>query len=119
TERRRSAQLELERQEREAVREAQGEGDVEGARGEDRQFAGRVEPRRQEVRLLVHTLVVLAGRDDGPEEGRRPQGRQSDRAQELGSREGRSSRAPLTPRGYAAIRVSWRRMYVPCAFAVM
>ncbi|HYZ75992.1 MAG TPA: hypothetical protein VE596_01340 [Gaiellaceae bacterium] len=39
------------RQEREAVRRPEEEGHVEGARGEDRQLAGRLEPRREEVRL--------------------------------------------------------------------
>ena len=32
-------------------RGAQGQGHVEGARGEDRQLAGSVQPRRQEVWL--------------------------------------------------------------------
>src|SRR5207253_1817719 len=72
------------RQEREAVREAEGEGNVEGARGEDRELAGRVEPRRQGVAFVVVAQQLLAGRDDRPEEGSRPQGRQGDSAQELG-----------------------------------
>src|SRR6266516_772282 len=72
-----------ERQEREAVREAEGEGDVEGARGEDRQLARRVEPRRQGVGLRGPSTQCLARGHDGAEEGRGPQGRSRDRAQEL------------------------------------
>jgi hypothetical protein len=52
-----------------------GKGDVEGARGEDLQLAGRIEPRRQEVRLELLAVELEAGRHDRPEEGRRPQGR--------------------------------------------
>ena len=53
------------------------EGDVEAASGEDRQLARRLEPRRQEVGLFgVLTLELQAGRNDCPEEGRGPQGRQ-------------------------------------------
>src|SRR5207248_6915165 len=64
-----------ERQEREAVREAEGEGDVKIACGEDRQLAWRVEPWRQEVRLFVVLQQQLApGWFDGAEEGGRPQG---------------------------------------------
>src|ERR671931_2126524 len=72
-----------ERQEREAVREAEGEGDVEGAGGEDRQLAGRLEPRWEEVPFVELAEQLLPGRDDRPEEGGRPQGRQGDRPQEL------------------------------------
>src|SRR5581483_347524 len=79
-----SARQASERQEREAVRGAEGQGDVEGARGEDRELARRLEPRRQELALrLVAWRHVEAGRHDRAEEGRRPQGRQGDRAQEL------------------------------------
>src|SRR5438445_276575 len=74
TERRPHARQATERQEREAVREAQGEGDVEGARGEDRELAGRVEPRRQEIAFELVTVELVAGRHDRAEEGRRPQG---------------------------------------------
>src|SRR6266516_2814155 len=71
-----------ERQEREAVREAEGKGDVEGAGGEDRQLARRLEPRRQEVGLFrVLTLELQARRNDCPKEGRGPQGRQGRGAQ--------------------------------------
>src|SRR5579862_8689877 len=73
-----------ERQEREAVREAEGQGDVEGARGEDRELAGRLESRRQEVGLLVVLPEQLEpGRDDRAEESRRPQGRSRHCPQEL------------------------------------
>jgi hypothetical protein len=58
-----------------------GEGHVEGARGEDRELAGRVEPRRQEVRLR---RLFEAGRYDRAEEGSGPQGRPRHRAEELG-----------------------------------
>src|SRR5581483_672750 len=71
-----------ERQEREAVRGPQGQGHVEGARGEDRELAGLVEQRRE----IDLTLVVVAGRNDGAEEGGRPQGRARDRAQALAGR---------------------------------
>src|SRR5207253_483604 len=78
------AEQERERQERGAVREAQGKGHVEGAGGEDRELARCLESRRQEVRLLeLVPLVLVAGRHDRAEEGGRPQGRQSDGAQEL------------------------------------
>src|SRR5213078_1960434 len=70
------AQQACERQEREAVREAEGKGDVEGAGGEDLQLAGLVESRRQEVRLQLLALELEARRHDRPEEGRGPEGRQ-------------------------------------------
>src|SRR5579884_1057138 len=74
-----------ERQEREAVREAQGERHVEGARGEDRELPRRLEPRRQEVRLVELLAQQLeAGRHDCAEEGRRPRGRQGNGAQVVG-----------------------------------
>src|SRR5581483_10340419 len=75
---------ERQREEREAVREAEGEGDVEVPRGEDRQLAGLVVPGRQGVvlELLELPLELEAGRDDRAEEGCRPQGRQSHGAQE-------------------------------------
>ena len=72
-----------ERQEREAVRGAEGQGHVEGARGEDRELARRVEPRRQELRLGLVAEQLEAGRHDRPEEGGGTQGRSRDREQEL------------------------------------
>src|SRR2546421_542268 len=72
-----------ERQEREAVREAQGKRDVEGACRADLELARRVEPRREEVRLGLVPEQFEPGRDDSPEEGRRPQGRQGKRPEEL------------------------------------
>ena len=51
---------------------------------------GRVEPRRQEVRL---GRQLLPGRHDGAEEGRRPQGRQGYSQEELGSAYGTGTRA--------------------------
>ena len=85
-----------ERQEREAVREAEGERDVEGARGEDRELAGRIEPRRQGVRFR-HRRTTRARAGRLPEEGRGPQGRSRDRAQELACA-GESGRAPRARR---------------------
>src|SRR5438132_12754777 len=65
-----------ERQEREAVRSVEGQGNVEGARGEDRELAGRVEPRWEEVRLVELVAQQLEpGRNDRAEEGGRTQGR--------------------------------------------
>src|SRR5207237_2129903 len=65
------------RQEREAVREAEGKGNVQGTCGTDLQLAGLLEPRRQEVWIeLVLALELEARRHDRPEEGRRPQRRQ-------------------------------------------
>jgi hypothetical protein len=59
------------------------EGLVQGACGEDRELARRLEPRRQQVRLrLSEPLDCPAGRDDGAEESRRPQGRQGQPRQE-------------------------------------
>src|SRR3954468_9785669 len=69
----RDAEQEREREEREAVRGIEGRGDVEGAGGSHCELARRVEPGREE---LGFGLVVVPGRDDGPEEGGRPQGRQ-------------------------------------------
>ena len=61
------------------------QGHVEGARRADRQLTGGVEPRRQEVRLgLELPLELESGRNDGPEEGRRPQGRQGGGEEALG-----------------------------------
>jgi CBS domain-containing protein len=77
---------ERECQEREAVREAQGERHVEGARGEDRELSRRLEPRRQEVGLVELLAQQLeAGRHDRAEEGCRPQGRQGDGAEVVAS----------------------------------
>jgi len=50
-----------ERQEREAVRGAQGQGDVEGASGEDRELAGRIEEGRQELGILTVAPVERVG----------------------------------------------------------
>src|SRR5207245_9006348 len=71
------------RQQREAVREAQGQGNVEGAFGDDRQPARRLEPRRPVIRLRHAPWQLQPGWNDCPEEGRRPQGRPRYRAQEL------------------------------------
>ena len=81
--RRSDAHQTCQREERKAVRGAKGEGDVEGARGEDRELARRLESRREEVALGLIPLVVQPGRDDGPEEGGGTQRRQSHRPQEL------------------------------------
>src|SRR5437763_2853931 len=76
-ERRSEAERARRRQEREAVREAEGKGDVQGTCGTDLQLAGLLEPRRQEVWIeLVLALELEARRHDRPEEGRRPQRRQ-------------------------------------------
>src|SRR5437763_13249691 len=72
------AEQERQREEREAVRGAEGEGHVEGAGGEDRQLPRRVEPRREGVPQLELEEQLVTGRDDRAEEGRRPQGRQGD-----------------------------------------
>src|SRR5687767_11933377 len=77
------AQQTRERQEREAVRGAQGQGYVEGASGEDRELPRRLEPGRQEVPLGELQEHLLARRDDGSEESRRPQGRQGRCEKEL------------------------------------
>src|SRR3954447_12222325 len=75
---------ELERQEREAVRSAEGQGNVQGARREDLELPGRVEPWREEVGFVVELVqLVEAGRYDGTEEGSRPQGRQGRREEVL------------------------------------
>src|SRR3954452_8662346 len=76
------AQQEQQRQEREAVRGAEGQGHVEGARSEDLELRRLVQPRRQEVRLLqLLTQQLVAGRHDCAEESSRPQGRQGSCAQ--------------------------------------
>ena len=49
------------RQEREAVRGAEGEGDVEGASRTNRELSGRIEPRRQEVSFVLVSIVVVTG----------------------------------------------------------
>src|SRR5687768_7526033 len=79
------AEQERERQEREAVRRAEEEGHVEGAGGEDRELAWRVQPRRQGVGLGQLQLELEAGRYERAEEGRRSQGRQGRREEELTS----------------------------------
>src|SRR6266545_5732085 len=69
------------RQEREAVRRPQEEGDVEAAGGEDRELARILEQRREEVRVRIALEELgVAGWDDTAEEGRRAQGRQGCRA---------------------------------------
>src|SRR4051812_23408545 len=69
---------ERKRQERKAIRGPQKEGDVQAARGEDRQLAGSPEPRRQEVGLVEQQLAeqLQAGGHDATEEGSGSQGRQ-------------------------------------------
>src|SRR4051812_17299728 len=66
------------REERQAVRGPEEEGHEQEPRSGDRELRGRVEPRRQEVGQLVveHEEHLEARRDDGAEEGGRPQGRQ-------------------------------------------
>src|SRR5262249_28782112 len=81
-ERRGHARQACKREEREAVRGAQGQGDVEGGGGGDRELARGPEPRRQEVPLLVEEQLV-PGRDARSEGRRRSQGRQGDREEEL------------------------------------
>ena len=78
--RRNVAEQECKREEREAVRRAQEEGDVKAARGQDRQRAGLLEPRRKQVGVGVEPE---AGRDLGAEEGSRTQGRPRKRQEEL------------------------------------
>jgi hypothetical protein len=41
-------------------------------RAADRQLAGRIQSRREEVALLELTLQLVAGRNDRPEEGGGP-----------------------------------------------
>jgi len=69
-----------EREEREAIRSVEGQGDVEGAGSEDRQLAGRVAQRRKTLTLRVKPQRSPSGRNDSAEESRRPQRRQSDRS---------------------------------------
>src|SRR3954451_187792 len=59
------------REEREAVRGPQGQGHVEGARGEDREQPGRVQEGRRALALGQLAVVVVAGRHDRAEEGGR------------------------------------------------
>src|SRR5919204_869516 len=91
-----SARQATERQEREAVRRAEEARDVEAACGADRELAGLVEPRREEVRLelVLVAFQLAAGRDDGSEEGCRPQGRQGNRAQEVTTQRAELSAPP-------------------------
>src|SRR3954447_4027426 len=77
------AEQERQRQEREAVRGSEGQGHVEGARGEDREFPERLETRWSEIGLRREQL---ARGHDRAEEGRGAQGRQGDREQELSAR---------------------------------
>src|SRR5437762_6630389 len=63
-------------EERTAVRRSAQEGDVEGASREDLELAGELQPRRQEVGLVVVEEQLEAGRDHRAEEDRGPQGRQ-------------------------------------------
>jgi hypothetical protein len=58
-------------------------GMSKGAGRQDRQLAGCLEPRRKDVRLVELPVQFEAGRDYGPEEGSRPQGRQGRRSQVL------------------------------------
>jgi hypothetical protein len=58
-------------------------GMVVGARGVDRELLRRLEPRRQELPLGKLQEHLLAGRNDGSEESRRPQGREGRRSKEL------------------------------------
>src|SRR4029453_17230798 len=90
------AEQACERQEREAVRGPEGQGDVEGAGREDRELAGRVEPRRQEVGLRWQ---LLPGRDDRAEEGRGPQGWQGRGAEVVASAAVERRGRDLNPRG--------------------
>src|SRR5207248_11635826 len=68
----RNAVEERKRQEREAVRVAQGQRHVQAARRPDSQLAERLEEGRAEERFRI---VAEAGRHHGPEEGSRSQGR--------------------------------------------
>jgi hypothetical protein len=77
------AEQETQREEREAVREAEGKGDVEGARCANLELAGLVEPGWKEVTFGLVTIQLEPGRHDSAEEGRRPQGRQGHGAEEL------------------------------------
>src|SRR6185312_4121566 len=91
-------------EERAAVREAQGQGNVEGARGEDRELARSLEPRRKSVAFCVEQIVVVAGRDDCAEEGGGPQRRQGGGAQErLASSGAAPSPSPARPRRPAGV----------------
>jgi hypothetical protein len=67
------AQQERERKERKAIRGTEKEGDVQGAGSQNRQLSWIFESRRKEVRL---GFELEAGRNDGTEEGGRPQGRE-------------------------------------------
>jgi len=57
------------RQEREAIRGAEGQGDVERAGGEDRELARRFPPRRRKVAFIILPILIQAGRHNGTEEG--------------------------------------------------
>src|SRR5439155_17289158 len=70
------AEQELERKEREAVREVEGEGHVEGPGGEDLEFVGLLESRWKEVGVILEFELVLARWDDRSEESGGPSGRQ-------------------------------------------
>src|SRR5919201_6792965 len=69
------------REEREAVRSPEGEGDVEITRRADRELTRRLESRWEEVGLGHPAAHDPSGRNDGPEEGGRAQGRQGHRAE--------------------------------------
>src|SRR5581483_11509787 len=88
------AEQERQRQEREAVRGAEGQGHVEGARRAHRQLARRVEPRRQGVALVELAQQLVAGWDNRAEEGRRPQGREGHRAQVVSQHDTLATRKP-------------------------
>ena len=59
------------------------EGNVEGARGEDRELARRLKPWREGVRFRHPAPQPVAGRHDRTEEGRGPQGRPRHRTQDV------------------------------------
>src|SRR5439155_26753918 len=68
------------RQEQEAVRGAEGQGDVQGAGSKDRKLPRRLIARRKAVRFGRERP---SGRHDRTEEGSGPQGRQGRRQETL------------------------------------
>src|SRR3954452_4382841 len=102
------ARQERARQEREAVRGAEGQGHVQGAGRKDRQLARRVEPRWEGVAQLELEVQLLAGRDDRPEEGGRPQGRQGGRRKALARGRKRVTRSRV-----AGVRKAMYRPFRP------
>jgi coenzyme F420-dependent glucose-6-phosphate dehydrogenase len=80
-----NARQESQREEREAVRRAEEEGHVEGARGQDRELARIIEPWRQAIRFgLELPFQFASGRDHRPEEGSRTEGREEEPLTEIG-----------------------------------